>query len=235
MAVDEAKRRQMEELARRGRSHRDADASRKSQVARNAHGAGILRGQMQQEAGNGSLLTDREKAMMKQVLKDGVVTDREKAVVKQMAEKKIDSFREKAEEHLAGLSDPKPGIKTQEGAFGKAKDALNGASPVGGFGASVNSDAGFNLNFKQNFFGIAVSRMAGHFILGGFRSDGLAIPDKEKIMSVLGRAGTQKVDLSGAAQNLAARAANLQALINEKGLYTGTALDQQVQQSGPSF
>lgn len=243
MAVDEAKRRQMEELAKRGRSQRDTNNSRMAQTARNTQNANKARSDVKQYQNmmkRDGVVTDREKVMMKQAMRDGVLTERERADMKKafsrQSEKpaqKADVGKKPAEQKSSFAS--KLGEKA--GVLGKVQ-STDAAMLATGLGNAVGSNADEDSSFTRNFaFGVANTTRMGMYgkTLGGFRSDGKVVLKGDKIAEFVQEPMDEKMErLRQMAEDIKRRMDMLQALINEKGMYTGISIAQQAD-FGPSL
>lgn len=241
MGTDEAKRRQMEEIARRGRSQRDMDASRMSQTARNAQSRGAMN-QYQKLAEKDGVVTDDEKGAMKQAMKDGVFTSREKAAVN----KTVSSGSNQSSQAAGRQQKPKPTpeMKAQQKAERhqsaldrwqqKVDNAIFDTQIENETGIAKEGESSFKRSFRRSFANTTSKRMYNRS-LGGYRSDGKVVVQRKKIAEIVREPIEQrKAHLQEMAQNMRNRADMLQALIIEKGMYTGPSAAPQAQ-AGPSF
>lgn len=243
MAVDEAKRRQMEELAKRGRSQRDANNSRMAQTARTTQSAAKARGEVKQYQNlmkRDGVVTGQEKTMMKQAMRDGVLTGRERADMKKAFSRQSENPFQKAD-MVKKPAEQKPNIASkigkQAGSLGKMQ-GTDAAMLVAGVGNAVGSNADEDSSFTRNFaFGMANTARMGMYSrsLGGFRSDGKVVVEGNKISEFMQQPMDEKMErLRQMAEDIKRRMDMLQALINEKGMYTGVSIAQQAD-FGPSL
>lgn len=207
MGTDDEKRRRMEDRAERGRAERDYRRDQQSRNARSANSAERTRDAAREYAA----LREKEKAMAK--AKRVADMQKKKQAVKNFATKPMS---ERVSDSLFKAID-KTQLEEQ-------------------YGIVDEKESGFKRSFRRNFAKSASKRIyKGNKLKTDLangdrpRSDGKVVVNREYVAACRQLpANEKKQEVAGLAAMIKERMANLQALIIEKGLYTGPSTSAEV-------
>lgn len=207
MGTDDDKRRRMENMAERGRTERDYRRNQQSRNARNANSAEKARDAAREYAA----LKEKEKAMAK--AKKVADMQKKKQAVKDFATKPMS---DRVSDSLFKAID-----KTQ------LEDQ---------YGIVDEKESGFKRSFRRSFSKSASKRIyKGNKLKTDLangdrtRSDGKVVVNREYVAACRQLPENEKKqEVAGLAAMIKERMANLQALIIEKGLYTGPSTSAEV-------